>query len=440
MLSLVSGNYKHTATLTSNLYATNSDYFFPVHKFLTIISEFWIDLRAQKLRTFLTIFGIVWGTVAIVILLAFGMGFKRQLSVNMHGIGESISIMFPGRTTKPYAGFGVGRSIRFIEDDVRYLQTQVREIATISPEYSNQETAVRVGENIINTLVSGVIPVYADMRNIVPEPSGRFINDLDIRDRRRVALIGDETKRLLFGNADAIGQVIYLRGVPFTVVGVMMKKTQNSSYNRRDADRVFIPTSTFAAVFGTLDLSNIIYQPKDPTRSEQVGDQVRAALSSRYRFDPTDKDAVWIWDTAQFDKFLFYFFLAFNIFMGLIGSFTLAVGGIGVANIMYIVVQERIKEIGIKRAVGAKKSNILAQFFLESVLIVLIGSAIGFAIAVGIAEALQYIPIKEFVGTPEISMQVVIATALILAVIGISAGLLPAKKAASLDVVECLRT
>jgi putative ABC transport system permease protein len=167
--------------------------------------------------------------------------------------------------------------------------------------------------------------------------------------------------------------------------------------------------------------------------------QVRDVLGKRYKFDPGDKDAIWIWDTAEFDKFVFVFFLAFNIFLGIIGSFTLAVGGIGVANIMYIVVQERVKEIGIKRAVGATKNNILMQFFAETLFIIALGSCIGFSIAVGITQALQFIPIKEFVGTPEISLEVGVATAGVLLVVALVAGLMPAKRAANLNVVDCLR-
>lgn len=408
--------------------------------FSTIISEFVSDLRAQKLRTFLTIFGIVWGTVAIIVLLAFGMGFKRQLGINMHGIGESIAIMFPGRTTMAYEGFNAGRTIRLTEDDVRLLKTQVRSIASISPEYSAQGIPVRVGENIINTLVAGVVPEYADMRNIIPEQGGRFINELDVRDRKRVALIGNKVKELLFGDGDAIGRIVYVGAVPFTVVGVMQKKTQNSSYNRRDEDRIFIPSSTFASVYGAPYLNNIIYRPADPTKSDETGDEVRAVLGKRYKFNPEDTDAIWIWDTTRFDKFLFYFFLAFNIFMGVIGSFTLGVGGIGVANIMYIVVQERIKEIGIKRVVGATKKNIMFQFFMETFFIIALGSVIGFLIAIGITQALQFIPIKEFVGTPEISLEVALATMTVLVLVGLAAGFLPARRAATLDVVECLRS
>ena len=405
----------------------------------TIISEFILDLRAQKLRAFLTMFGIVWGTVAIIVLIAFGVGFKKQMSINMHGIGESIAIMFPGKTTKAWEGFGLGRPMSFREEDARLVGSQVPGIKAISPEFGRR-TPTRVGQNILTPLVSGIYPIYADMRNIIPEQGGRFINDIDMKQRRRVTVIGDKVKEFLFGQSNALGKIIYVGEVPFMVIGVMQKKTQSSSYNSRDQDRIFIPASTHSSIYGSIYLNNIIYQVKDPREGEAVSEQVRQVLAKRYKFDPTDKDAVWIWDTTSFDKFIFYFFLGFNIFMGLIGSFTLGVAGIGVANIMFIVVQERIKEIGVKRAVGAKRSNILFQFFMETFFIVGLGSALGFLIAFGIIQVLQYVPIKEYVGTPELSLEVAIATVTILCVIGLFAGLMPARRAANLDVVECLRT
>jgi len=406
---------------------------------LTYLTEFIQDLRAQKLRTFLTIFGIVWGTVAIVVLLAFGVGFKKQLSINFHGIGDSIVIMFPGRTTKAFEGFGTGRPIRLVEEDAWLLQREIREIAAISPEYNRRRVPVRVGENILNPNITGIYPIYGNIRNIIPEPGGRFINALDMEHRRRVTVIGNKVKEFLFGDREAIGELIYVGMTPFTVIGVMQKKTQNSSYNSRDQDRIFIPATTFASVFGEFHINNIIFQPHNPTRSEAVIEQVRQVLGKRYKFDPADEDAVWIWDTTEMEKFLFYFFLAFNIFMGLIGSFTLAVGGIGVANIMYIVVQERTREIGIKRAVGARKSNILWQFFMETFFILALGATVGFALAYGLIQVLQFIPIKDFVGTPELSFGVAAAAILVLGLIGIAAGLMPARRAANLNVVDCLR-
>jgi putative ABC transport system permease protein len=410
-----------------------------MEKFRTIFSEFIVDLRAQKLRAFLTMFGIIWGTVAIVVLVAFGVGFKKQTAANMHGIGEGIAIVFPGKTTKPWAGYGIGRPISYIEEDTKLIASQVPNVFAISPEF-NKRTTARVGANILNPTISGVNIVYSDMRNIIPEAGGRFINILDLQDRRRVAVIGDKVKEFLFGDQNAIGKTVFIGQVPFMVIGVMQKKTQPSSYNSRDQDRIFIPISTFASVYGAIHLSNIIYQIKDPRLGEQTEKEVRTVLSKRYKFDPTDEDAVWIWDTTDFDRLSFYMFLGINIFLGLIGSFTLGVAGLGVANIMFIVVQERIKEIGVKRAVGATKKNILFQFFTETFFIVFTGSAIGFLISYGIIALLSMMPIKEYVGTPELSFEVVGITIFVLITVGLLSGLMPARRASNIDVVECLRT
>lgn len=407
--------------------------------FLNTLGEFIRDLRAQKLRTALTIFGIVWGTVAIVVLLAFGMGFKRQLSINMHGIGESVAILFPGRTTRPFQGFGIDRPIVLREEDVHLIATQVADVNRISPEYSRFDTPVRVGENIITPGITGIVPVYAEIRNIIAMPGGRFINEPDVRERRRVVLLGDEVARLLFGETDPHGRQVHVGHVPFTVIGVMQKKTQNSSYNRRDQDRIFIPATTFTSVFGADRLSNIVLTTRDPMRSKETMDEVRTVLGRKHRFDPADKDAVWIWNTAEFEEFLFIFFLAFNLFMGLIGSFTLAVGGIGVANIMYIVVQERTREIGIRRAVGARRRDIMLQFFLETMFIVALGSVAGFAIAYLITELLRGIPIREFIGTPEFSPVVALATMGVLTLVGFAAGFMPARRAANITITDSLR-
>ena len=407
--------------------------------FRTIISEFIVDLKAQKLRAFLTMFGIIWGTVAIVVLVAFGVGFRKQTVANMHGIGEGLAIVWPGKTTKPYAGYGIGRPLSFVAEDTKLVISQVPNVSGISPEYGKR-TTTRVGDNILTPLISGVNVVYGDIRNINPEVGGRYINTLDLQERRRVAVIGDKVKEFLFAEQNAVGKTIFIGRTPFTVIGVMQKKTQPSSYNSRDQDRIFIPLTTFESVYGSIYLNNIIYQVRDPRLGEETAKQVREALSKKYRFDPTDQNAVWIWDTTDFDRLAFYMFLGINIFLGLIGSFTLGVAGLGVANIMFIVVQERIKEIGVKRAVGATKVNILFQFFSETFFIVFTGSAIGFIISYGIIFALSFLPIKEYVGTPVLSMEVVLVTIFVLITVGLLSGLMPARRASNLDVVECLRT
>ena len=408
-------------------------------RILVTLEQFWHDVRAQKLRTVLTVLGITWGTVSVVVLLAFGVGLERQTKKNMHGMGDGIVVMFPGTTTKPFEGFPDGRHLRLREDDVTTLGSEVKEIGAISPEYTNGQTPVRFGKSYTTPMITGVYPIYGDLRNIIPATGGRFLNDRDLQYRRRVAVLGNEIKNLLFGDQDAIGKAVMVGETPFLVVGVMEEKTQNSSYNTRDSDRMFIPASTHRAVFGDQYVNNIIYRPTNPVLSETIEQKVYETLGRKHRFDPTDEDAIGIWDTGEADKFMNYFFIGFNLFMGIIGSFTLTVGGIGVANIMYVVVRERTHEVGIKRSVGARRRDVLFQFFLESFLIVLLGATFGFLISVGLVKVIGMFPIEEFVGTPAISPMVAITTMGLLALIAVLAGYFPARKAALLDPVECLR-
>jgi len=396
------------------------------------------DLRAQKLRTLLTIFGIVWGTVAIMVLLAFGNGFQKQTMKTMNGIGESIILLFPGRTAKPYMGYGTNRSIRLREEDATLLKNEISFIYQISPEYSTRDAPLRVKSNVRNPNITGIIPIYADMRNIQSAPGSRFINDLDIQLKRRVVFLGDELADYLFSGENPVGRYVFVGQTPFLVVGVMLHKEQDSSYNSRDQDRAFIPASTFAALFGHQFINNIVVKPEHPTVSPIVQDEIYRVLGKKYKFDPTDKEALAMWDTTEFQKMIFYIFLGFNVFMGIIGAFTLTVGGIGVANIMYVVVQERTREIGIKRSVGAKRRHIMFQFFMETFFIIAIGAFIGCLISLGILLLISMLPIDEFVGTPSVSLWVALVALSILASIGFIAGFFPARKAANLNVVDCL--
>jgi putative ABC transport system permease protein len=400
-------------------------------------------LKQYKSRTAMTMFGLIWGTMTVIILLAFGVGVQKQMSKNMHGIGEGLVIVWPGRTSIPFEGYGRDRQIRLNEDDMEYLRSEVKGIRRISPEFQKWGTPVRVGEQINSPNISGIIPEYAMMRSIWWEEGGRFLNDLDVKEKRRVVFLGNKLRDFLFGeNADVIGKYIYISEMPFLVIGVMKEKTQNSSYSSRDRDRAFIPMSTHKAIFGLKYVDNFVYQVADPRVSDQVKKDVYAALGKKYKFDPSDKETLGIWDTTSFDEFIFYFSLGFNIFMGLIGVITLIVGGIGLANIMYVVVQERTKEIGIRRAAGARRGTIMSDFIFEAFVIIGIGAAIGFLIAIIIISIFQAIPIpdvKEAIGTPELNFMVAFITMLILGSVGFLAGFFPARRASRLNVVDCLR-
>ncbi len=405
-----------------------------------MLREFLADIRSQKLRTTLTVLGIAWGTVAVVVLLAFGVGLERQTKKRFHGLGDRIVILFGGRTTRPWAGFPDGRNIPLHEEDATMLLNEVAEIEQLSPEYIASSTRVHRGLKAATPSITGILPAYGEMRNIIPGPGGRFISDRDVADRRRVAMLGDGVAKLLFGEEEPVGQQVMVGDTPFTVVGVMQPKLQNSSYESRDRDRIFIPASTHRALFGQLRLNDIVYRARSSELTKVAERHVYETMARRYKFDPDDKDALGVWDTSEWETRFGYLFLAFNIFFAIVGSFTLLVGGIGVANIMYIVVRERTREIGIRRAVGATRRDIMRQFFAETLLIVLLGAVAGMILSVGIVFGMGSLPIKEFVGSPVISGTVLLATLVLLALVAFAAGLLPARKAAGLDPVEALRS
>jgi putative ABC transport system permease protein len=409
------------------------------HLFETL-KEIFYYLRQYKGRTFMTLFGIIWGTVSIVVLLAFGVGVHSSMSKNMHGMGESIAILWPGRTSVPWMGFGRDRFIQLMEEDAELLRREIPEIRSISPEYSKWNAPLRYGEQINKPNISGIIPEYAAMRNIQSAPGGRWIDELDLKERKRVVFLGDELAKFLFGEGNQIvGKYIFIGDSPFLVIGVLTHKSQNSSYSSRDQDRAFIPASTFQSMFGARRIENIVYQINGPLQSEFVQQRIYDVLGKKKGFDPKDKQALGIWDTTEMDKFVYYFSLGFNLFMGLIGVMTLTVGGIGLANIMYVVVQERTAEIGIRRSIGARRFHIMSQFLLESFIIVTVGAVIGFVLAILIIKGIAAMPYEEFVGDPKLSLSVALITMIILGMVGMVAGYFPARKASQLSVIECLR-
>lgn len=409
-------------------------------RFLDTLREIFFYLRQYKSRTAMTMFGIVWGTLTVILLLAFGVGVKKSISKSMHGMGEGIVIAWPGSTSMPFEGYGRGRSIRVSDDEVELLRREVSNIQYISPEYSQWNVPIRVGEKNIKPNISGIIPEYNLMRNIWPDEGGRWMNDIDLEERRRVVFLGDELRDFLFGEgANAIGQYVYIGETPFIVIGVLKPKTQNSSYSSRDANRAFIPASTFKSLFGYLYVSNFLYQPRDARLGEATKKQVYQVFSKRYKFHPDDEETLGIWDTSEMEKFIIYFSLGFNGFMGLIGAITLIVGGIGLANIMYVVVQERTREIGIRRSIGAKQRHIMSQFVMEAFIILGFSAILGFLLAVVLIKLVAMLPIEDYVGIPELNMTVALVTVAILGVIGFFAGFFPARRAAKLDVVDCLR-
>jgi putative ABC transport system permease protein len=405
--------------------------------FKDVLRQLIRDVRTEKLRTFLTIFGIVWGTVAISLMLAFGTGLHKQLVKMTAGLGDRIVIVWPGLTSIPYEGLGKGRRLRIADDDIAAVRKEIPGLNRISGEYM---TSMRLdyGTKTLSTDISGVTTEFGEMRNLIPEAGGRFVNPIDDDQQRRVIFIGDQLKENIFGAADPIGKTVLLNQSPFQVVGVLKKKGQDSSYSGRDNEKAFIPSSTFRALTGDKYVDNIVFQASPPSATKQVTEKLREAFGQRLRFDKNDKEALSIWDTTEQFQFFDIFMLSFNAFLGLIGVLTLIVGGIGVSNIMNVIVEERTREIGIKMALGAKQRWILTQFLLETLLVTAFGGAIGFAISYGICAVFPEGP-QEFIGKPELSPLVVVLTATALGIVGLLAGYFPAREASRLDPVVAMK-
>ncbi|MFH1231800.1 MAG: ABC transporter permease [Planctomycetota bacterium] len=403
------------------------------------MKQFFRDIKSQKLRAILTLSGIVWGTVILVTLLAFGEGFTRQMMQNMDAIGENPVFIWSGATSEPFLGYGVGRRISLEIEDIFLLKQQITEINLISPHYSGN-AEFKYGKNTYFGEVEGVYPSFGTLRKIVTEKGGRFINAFDMAQKKRVIIIGDAIKNTLFKDEEPLGKYITLNDMPFVVIGYLPPKTQLASFYNFDSG--FIPASLFSSrslIFGTTHMDSIAYNLKDPLLSESVQTKVKQVLGKKHRFSASDKNALGIWDTTEVNRFFIYFLIALKVFLGIIGSFTLIVGGIGVASIMNVVVEERVKEIGLKIALGAKRSFIMTQFITETIGITLMGGIIGIIIAYGIISIFPLFGWKEYVGNPVISLPIGIIVMIILGIIGFIAGLSPARRAVHLNPVEALR-
>ena len=396
------------------------------------------DLLRQPLRTFLTLSGVTWGTFAVILLLAFGTGIGKQQMKQFRGLGQSIILVFPGQTTMTYNGLPKGRQVQITADELLLVQTRVPGIRALSPEFISSRN-IRYGrEELLNT-VRGVDVSFESIRNTIPN-QGRFINEYDVQQHRRNCFLGATIAKNLFKGMEPVGKQVMIEGVPFTVVGVMIEKDQNSNYNgQRDTHCAFIPWTTYMTLYGVKYVQNFIVQPSDPALSEQTITALRNYFGERLGFNPQDKDALFVWDFSDFERQFNVFFTAFNIFLGVIGSFTLLVGGVGVASIMLVVVEERVREIGIKLAVGAKRRAIMWQFFAEANCIILIGGTIGFFLASLLLALLPVKKLEEYIGIPKLNPLVGIVTVLILLVIGTISGVTPARRAAATDPIVALR-
>jgi putative ABC transport system permease protein len=409
-----------------------------------LIAEFWGDLKTQKTRALLTLFAIAWGTIAVVLMLSFGEGLKRSVMEGEFGQGSSMLIFYGGETSKPFEGLPRGRDIRLHEEDLPLLRRAIPEITMASVSYGRYGTQLTAGPISETTYMEGVEPAFGVMRNMTPAVGGRFLNDRDMRERRRVIFLGDSIARRLFPNVNAVGRTLVVDGMPFTVVGVMQKKRQTSSNNGPDADRAIIPSTVFRTQYGARRVSHLLLRPTSEEASPAVKQRVYEVLGRRYKFDPKDERALDVWDMFEDARMTKLITGGIQIFLGVVGALTLLVAGVGVANIMYVVVRERTREIGIRMAVGARRRHIVAQFVFESLLICLTGGLGGMLVAASMVWGVDAIPdtgneAAAFLMNPKLSMPIALLTVGILATVGLVAGVFPARRAAALDPVESLR-
>ena len=400
------------------------------------------DAAHNRKRIALTVLAIAWGTLSIVMLLSFGEGMKRAFHRTVRGMGEGIGVLWPGATTRAWAGLNSGRQIQFTDEDMELLKARIPELAAISREYSRR-VPVSLGAKSVNARVRGVDPSFGPMRNLIPSAGGRFIDEADLTEKRRVVFLGDELAKDLFGTVDPIGRTVQINQSTFLVVGVMQAKVMMGMYSGPDKGQGTIPATTFKSMYTDARPGNMVYAPVSMEAGDQAKSEIYRVLGKKYRFDPEDRRALGIWDTRENQRITENIALGIQVFLGIIGALTLFVGGMGVANIMYAVVKERTREIGVKMALGAKVRQVMAPFVMEALMMTVMGGVLGTAVSLVLMAVISVLPLKgeafEFLGRPTFSPAIALSTSVVLGTIGMLAGYFPARRAASVNPAVSLR-
>ena len=409
-----------------------------------ILSLFLRASRLQKKRAVLTIAAIAWGSVSLLLLLAFGEGLKNQMATARRGMGEGIAVLWAGQTTKAWQGLPPGRQINFAIEDVELLRSRVPMLDGVIGENRTWSANFVVGKTTLNAQLNGAHADYGRLRNHEPQPGGRFINEQDIQLRRRVIFLGDKLAKDLFAKEEPVGRTVLINATPYVVVGVMKHRMQMGTYGGPDEGHAVVPITTFRAQFGNWPLANMVIRPKDPNQMKLALAEVRKVIAGKYKFDPEDTRVIQDWDTVEGAKVLTNILLGIQMFLGIIGGLTLMIGGVGVANIMYATVKERTREIGVKMALGARPSWITGPLLLEGLAYTVVGGLFGLVIATTLIIGMGFIPTEgnealQFLGKPTLSPAVGLSSAGVLGIIGLLSAYFPARRAAAVDPAQTLR-
>jgi putative ABC transport system permease protein len=406
---------------------------FDLDKWQEILST----LNKNRMRTFLTGFSVAWGIFMLIILLGSGKGLQNGIESQFRQDAVNTIWFGSGTTSKTYAGLKAGREIRFTNEDYDFVRDRLEGVDKISGRYymwQNRVISYNKEYGVFDLIC--VHPDYFDIENAKME-EGRYINAIDIQKRRKVAVIGRPVKKSLFKNGkDPIGEYIKVNNVPFQIVGVFSDKSE------RDETRVYLPITTAQMISGGANrIQNLtITSTLTAKESEEFEKTLRAKFAARHRFDKEDMNAMWISNTLKEFKRFTNLFLAIQIFVSIIGAFTIIAGIVGVSNIMIIVVNERTKEIGIRKAIGATPISIVSMIILESVFITGLAGYIGLILGIGVLGLVSsVIPANEFFVNPEVNFTVAVVSTLVLILAGTLAGLMPALRASRIRPVVALR-